>query len=425
MASESKGDDAQVFPKIGEMVADETSDVSKLDALKKIEDCWCPACGQTGTTNIIMTTVPYFREIVIMAFTCDSCGFRSNEVQHGGSIQEKCVAHTLTVADKEDLNRQIIKADSCSVKIPELDFEIPSKTQRGVMTTIEGLLSTAIDSLRQSLVANAGVVDPGQLQGLTDFIMKLSKCISGEDLPFTFVLDDPAGNSHIENPTAPAADPNLKTVHYVRTHAQNVGLALAHPEDDPALKKAADEEKAAAEMTPEEAAAAKEKAWIKDGLDSGERRGYIEFKDDHGFSPKEVHDFETECYNCGALGKCRMCLTDIPHFKEVILMCQSCDSCGYKTTEVKAGGEIGPKGRKVTLKLDPANPADWQRDVLLSGSSSVSVPELDMYVEGIEGVYTTVEGLMAKMKDRVNSANPFQMVRKTRICNDKTGGGAR
>jgi hypothetical protein len=39
-------------------------------------------------------------------------------------------------------------------------------------------------------------------------------------LPFTFILDDPAGNSHIENPTAPRLDPKLRVVFYERTPSQ-------------------------------------------------------------------------------------------------------------------------------------------------------------------------------------------------------------
>jgi zinc finger protein len=40
-----------------------------------------------------------------------------------------------------------VKADSALVKIPELDFEIPPTTQRGVITTVEGLLSRTINDL--------------------------------------------------------------------------------------------------------------------------------------------------------------------------------------------------------------------------------------------------------------------------------------
>ena len=132
--------------------------------LQKIDDCLCVHCGKWGTTNIILTTVPYFREVIIMAFTCDTCGFRSQDIQQGGMIQEKGSRHTLTVKTADDLNRQVIKSDKATVRIPELDFEIPEGTQKGLMSTVEGLLCQAVENLRTSLVNNSGHVDVEQVR---------------------------------------------------------------------------------------------------------------------------------------------------------------------------------------------------------------------------------------------------------------------
>ena len=42
-------------------------------------------------------------------------------------------------------------------------------------------------------------VDPTTAEAIDEFLVKLKACASGEST-FTFVLDDPAGNSFIENP---------------------------------------------------------------------------------------------------------------------------------------------------------------------------------------------------------------------------------
>lgn len=42
-------------------------------------------------------------------------------------------------------------------------------------------------------------VDPNIAEAIDEFVLKLKACAAGE-LPFTFILDDPAGNSFIENP---------------------------------------------------------------------------------------------------------------------------------------------------------------------------------------------------------------------------------
>lgn len=41
---------------------------------------------------------------------------------------------------------------------------------------------------------------------------------------------------------------------------------------------------------------------------------------------------------------------NIPHFKEVIIMSTVCDHCGYKSNEVKTGGEIPAKGKKNSVE---------------------------------------------------------------------------
>ena len=58
------------------------------------------------------------------------------------------------------------------------------------------------------------------------FGMKIDKIIAGE-LPITLILDDPAGNSYVQNPLAPEDDPRLKSIKYERTEEQKEDLGLA------------------------------------------------------------------------------------------------------------------------------------------------------------------------------------------------------
>lgn len=41
-----------------------------------------------------------------------------------------------------------MKSDSATVTVPELEFEIPMGTQKGTITTVEGMLREAGDALR-------------------------------------------------------------------------------------------------------------------------------------------------------------------------------------------------------------------------------------------------------------------------------------
>ena len=67
-----------------------------------------------GVTTLMLTKIPFFREVwlpqtrrrcspdaqnqvVLMAFECQHCGFRSSEVQMGGQIPDKGVRFELSV----------------------------------------------------------------------------------------------------------------------------------------------------------------------------------------------------------------------------------------------------------------------------------------------------------------------------------------
>lgn len=49
--------------------------------------------------------------------------------------------------------------------------------------------------------------------------------------------------------------------------------------------------------------------------------------------------------------------TAIPHFKDVIIMSNACDACGYRDSEVKPGGGFSDLARRITLQALPRPPA--------------------------------------------------------------------
>jgi hypothetical protein len=64
--------------------------------------------------------------------------------------------------------------------------------------------------------------NPQSADQIDNFIVRLEKYIAAdpEVLPFTFEIEDPAGNSFIKNNLFPNADPNLKIEKYTRTIEQ-------------------------------------------------------------------------------------------------------------------------------------------------------------------------------------------------------------
>lgn len=131
--------------------------------------------------------------------------------------------------------------------------------------------------------------------------------------PFTLTVDDPAGNSYVENLHAPSPDPKILTTYYKRSDKQIEELGLQPEEEELPLN-------------------------------------------------EQVHTFRGNCSRCSAPCETKMHMLDIPYFKEVIVMCTCCDGCGYKSNEVKAGGAVAAKGQKITLIVTDAE--DFNRDIL-------------------------------------------------------------
>jgi len=87
-------------------------------------------------------------------------------------------------------------------------------------------------------------------------------------------------------------------------------------------------------------------------------------------------------------------------------MATVCDHCGYRTSEVKAGGAIEPKGRRIELKLTDCD--DLSRDVLKSESAKIIIPEIELELTSgtLGGRFTTIEGLLDQVYNEIKM-NPF------------------
>lgn len=59
-----------------------------------------------------------------MATHCESCGNRTSEVKSGSGISDKGKRITLRLTDPCDLARDILKSETCELKIPELDLHV-------------------------------------------------------------------------------------------------------------------------------------------------------------------------------------------------------------------------------------------------------------------------------------------------------------
>ncbi len=64
---------------------------------------------------------------------------------------------------------QVVKSDSATVTVPELEFEIPMGTQKGTITTVEGMLREAGDAL-SALQPQRAQQDPETAAAISQFL---------------------------------------------------------------------------------------------------------------------------------------------------------------------------------------------------------------------------------------------------------------
>jgi zinc finger protein len=187
----------------------------------------CPNCGESCDTKMRPTKIPHFKEVIVMATNCEACGYRTNEIKSGSGVEPKGKRFTLEIRNIEDLSRDVLKSGTCSLEIPSLQFEVGAQTMVAKFTTIEGLLKDSLENLMTHnpfVIATDGA--PEQVkEKFKVFNEKFEQLLQCKE-PYTVILDDPAGNSYVQNLCDPDEDPQLKFEEYERSFEDNEALGL-------------------------------------------------------------------------------------------------------------------------------------------------------------------------------------------------------
>jgi zinc finger protein len=294
-----------------------------------------------------------------MSFACDKCGLQNNEVQPATSVQPKGIRYELRLTDTADFARQILKSDTATVKFIELDVEIPAG--RGQLSNVEGILSSVVDDL-DSGQHGRKEQSPEVYRKIAEVVEKGRAMLDGKAFPFRMAMDDPAGNSFIA-PDLKDGVGKWEKREYARTPEQNEALGLAATEPGAATL-------------------------AQPGL-----------TEEGAIIPNEVYSFPATCPGCMHHCVTHMKMVDIPHFKQVVIMSTVCDDCGYRSNDVKTGGEIPVQGERITLSVTELS--DMSRDILKSETCELECPELSLQVNPgtLGGRFTTVEGLLTQVRD--------------------------
>ncbi|KAL8712974.1 MAG: hypothetical protein Q9220_002834 [cf. Caloplaca sp. 1 TL-2023] len=366
----------------------------------------CMNCEENGETRLLLTKIPFFREITIMSFSCDHCGYSNTDVQSAGQIQERGARFTLKATGPDDLERQIVKSDIAICRIEDLDITTPCK---GQLTNIEGILCDVLRDLEAGQRTRKKE-DPELYKKMDAIIQPLLKMSLNQNFPFTVTLDDPSGNSWIE-PSAKDKDHKYQKVEYPRTPEQNEALGLGSGDTtQPQFTEYRDPTPSSAILSPSTSSEGPPVAHIIPQITTSSADPT---SDDPDPDPSALEDVDilagqsyslpTPCPGCTKPAHLNLQLVDIPYFKQVVVSAVVCTICNYRSSDVKTGGEVPLKGKRIWL--DVTEVRDLSRDILKSESCCLRIEEIGVEVSpgSMAGRFTTVEGLLSQIRDDMRS----------------------
>ena len=291
----------------------------------------------------------------------------------------------------------------------------------GRLTNVEGIVNSVLSDLEfgQKQRLKVDPLNYAKIEILVQTLLNmLTKPVKH---PCIISLDDPTGNSWIEPSTTDFLTLGKYThVEYRRTITQNEVLGLAdndaeeHEEETKHMDKI-DEDVQETKHVDKVDGDVQETKYVDKADGDVQETKRVEKPDgdvQETNVKEEINDFEYEnlldgksadtydsCPGCAKLARFLFQKVNIPHFKEVLISTTVCDLCGYHSTDVSTGGSIASKGKRIILAVK--SPRDLHREILMSHSCHLSLPELEFGVEpgSLGGRFTTLEGVLTKMRD--------------------------
>jgi zinc finger protein ZPR1 len=136
--------------------------------------------------------------MLISLTICPLCGFKQRHVtlleDHEPSV------YSVEVSSVDDLSIRIIRSDTASIKIPDLNVEInPGLVADATISNVEAILLDIRD--RAEFLRDACETEE-ERHNAESFLKQIALALEGKK-PFTLLMEDPRGNSKIicDDPT--------------------------------------------------------------------------------------------------------------------------------------------------------------------------------------------------------------------------------
>ncbi len=153
----------------------------------------CPSCnGARLELSSMLYSIPFFNQLVIFTLKCPECNFLHNDVFSAES--RKPGRWEYRVKRPDMLNTRVVRSGSGTIRLPEFGIDVePGPAAESFISNVEGVVMRV-----RSVVETAAdfAEESGQKSRGQEVLRMMDEALAGT-LPFTLVLEDPAGTSGI------------------------------------------------------------------------------------------------------------------------------------------------------------------------------------------------------------------------------------
>ena len=153
----------------------------------------CPSCNETRLQiRSILYSIPFFNELAMFSMECPSCHFHHNDVF--SAEKRKPARFILYVDDPSLLRARVVRSGSGTFRLPEFGIDVePGPSAESFITNVEGILQRTMSVVETAI---SFAEEPDEKTKGAEILFQMNLAIKG-DLPFTLVIEDPAGVSGI------------------------------------------------------------------------------------------------------------------------------------------------------------------------------------------------------------------------------------
>lgn len=137
--------------------------------------------------------LPYFGDCLETVLSCETCHFRHADFMI--LSQKEPTRHAFKVENTDDLDVRVVRANSCTIRVPEVGFLAePTAQSEAFVSNVQGI----IERIRRVLLTARTIYadEPESVKVAEERLAQLARIEAGES-PMTVILDDPFGNSAV------------------------------------------------------------------------------------------------------------------------------------------------------------------------------------------------------------------------------------